>query len=146
MPSKKEIADARPISRKQKEEKVELKFVGDITAGFPSPAEEELFENISLEEWLIRNPTSTFLVKVYGESMIEAGILPGDFVLVDRSLAPKNGDIVIAEVDGEWTMKYFRKQRGEILLVPANPRYPPIKPTESLNIFGVVIGVVRKYR
>jgi repressor LexA len=146
MPSKKEIADARPISRKQEEEKVELKFVGDITAGFPSPAEEELFENISLEEWLIRNPTSTFLVKVYGESMIEAGILPGDFVLVDRSLAPKNGDIVIAEVDGEWTMKYFRKQRGEILLVPANPRYPPIKPTESLNIFGVVIGVVRKYR
>jgi repressor LexA len=146
MPSKKEIADARPIARKQEEEKVELKFVGDITAGFPSPAEEELFENISLEEWLIRNPTSTFLVKVYGESMIEAGILPGDFVLVDRSLAPKNGDIVIAEVDGEWTMKYFRKQRGEILLVPANPRYPPIKPTESLNIFGVVIGVVRKYR
>ncbi|MBC7329527.1 LexA family transcriptional regulator [bacterium] len=146
MPSRKEIADAQPISIKQEEEKVELKFVGDITAGFPSPAEEELFENISLEEWLIRNPTSTFLVKVYGESMIEAGILPGDFVLVDRSLAPKNGDIVIAEVDGEWTMKYFRKQRGEILLVPANPRYPPIKPTESLNIFGVVIGVVRKYR
>ena len=146
MPSKKEIADAQPISSKQDEEKVELRIVGDITAGFPSPAEEELFENISLEEWLIRNPTSTFLVKVYGESMIEAGILPGDFVLVDRSLPPKNGDIVIAEVDGEWTMKYFRKQRGEIILVPANPRYPPIKPTESLNIFGVVVGVVRKYR
>jgi len=146
MPSKKEITNAQPISSKQDEEKVELKFVGDITAGFPSPAEEELFENISLEEWLIRNPTSTFLVKVYGESMIEAGILPGDFVLVDRSLAPKNGDIVIAEVDGEWTMKYFRKQKGEILLVPANPCYPPIKPTESLNIFGVIVGVVRKYR
>jgi|YelNatPaOPRAMG01_1025707.scaffolds.fasta_scaffold39589_2 repressor LexA len=146
MPSEKEIAFAQPIARKQDEEKLELKIIGDITAGFPSPAEEELFENISLEEWLIRNPTSTYLVKVYGESMIEAGILPGDFVLVDRSLTPKNGDIVIAQVDGEWTMKYFRKQKGEILLVPANPRYPPIKPTESLNIFGVVVGVVRRYR
>lgn len=128
------------------EERVELQFVGHISAGFPSPAEEELFEYISLEEWLIRNPNSTYLIKVYGESMIEAGILPGDFVLVERGLTPKNGDIVIAEVDGEWTMKYFRKQGEEILLVPANSHFPPIKPMESLKIFGVVVGVVRKYR
>ena len=145
MPSKKEIDDLKPITIGE-EEKVELKLVGHITAGFPSPAEEELFESISLEEWLVKNPTSTYLVRVYGESMIEAGILPGDFVLVDRSLSPKNGDIVIAEVDGEWTMKYFRKQGRQIVLAPANPSYPVIKPTESLNIFGVVVGVVRKYR
>lgn len=127
-------------------EKVELKFVGDVVAGFPSPAEEELFEYISLEEWLIRNPNSTFLIKVYGESMLEAGILPGDLVLVDRGLSPQNGDIVVAEVDGEWTMKYFRKQGEEIVLAPANPDYPAIKPKGSFNIFGVVVGVVRKYR
>ncbi|MGB9878116.1 MAG: LexA family protein [bacterium] len=145
MPSKKEIDDLKPITIGEVE-KVELKLVGHITAGFPSPAEEELFESISLEEWLVKNPTSTYLVRVYGESMIEAGILPGDFVLVDRSLSPKNGDIVIAEVDGEWTMKYFRKQGRQIVLAPANPSYPVIKPTESLNIFGVVVGVVRKYR
>ncbi|MGB9797685.1 MAG: LexA family protein, partial [bacterium] len=82
MPSKKEIDDLKPITIGEVE-KVELKLVGHITAGFPSPAEEELFESISLEEWLVKNPTSTYLVRVYGESMIEAGILPGDFVLVD---------------------------------------------------------------
>lgn len=143
----KEIKKLRPINEVEVDNaKVELKLVGDVVAGFPSPAEEELFEYISLEEWLIRNPNSTFLVKVYGESMIEAGILPGDLVLVDRSLSPKNGDIVVAEVDGEWTMKYFRKQGEEIILAPANPNYPLIKPRESFNIFGVVVGVVRKYK
>lgn len=148
MSSSKEIKKLQKIKKDfaNENEKVELKFVGDVVAGFPSPAEEELFEYISLEEWLIKNPNSTFLVKVYGESMIEAGILPGDLVLVDRSLSPKNGDIVVAEVDGEWTLKYFRKQNKEMLLVPANPNYPAIKPKESFNVLGVVIGVVRKYK
>lgn len=77
-----------------------LKVLGVVEAGFPSPAEEELLDTISLDRWLINNPTSTFMLKVTGVSMSEAGILPNDVVLVDRSLAPKNGDIVIAQVDG----------------------------------------------
>lgn len=123
-----------------------LKLLGTVEAGFPSPAEEELLNKISLDEWLVRNSTATFLLKVTGDSMREAGILPGDMVLIDRSITPKNGDIVIAEVDGEWTIKYLRKQGGQIILVPANPNYPPLKPKTELRIGGVVTAVIRKYR
>lgn len=77
--------------------------------------------------------------------MCDAGIIPGDMVIVDRGRTPKNGDIVIAEVDGEWTMKYLKK-RGEIVaLIPANPKYKPIRPRNELKIAGVVTAVVRKY-
>ncbi len=123
-----------------------IKVLGIIEAGFPSPAEEELLDTISLDRWLISNPSSTFMLKVTGDSMIEAGILPGDMVLVDRSLSPKNGDIVIAQVDGQWTMKYFSKKGKEITLTPANPKYKPIKPKAELNIAGVVIATIRKIR
>lgn len=123
-----------------------LKVLGTVEAGFPSPAEEELLDTISLDRWLITNPASTFMLKVTGDSMIEAGILPGDMVLVDRSLTPKNGDIVIAQVDGQWTMKYFSKRGKEITLIPANKKYKPIKPKSELNIAGVVVSVIRKLR
>lgn len=123
-----------------------IKVVGIVEAGFPSPAEEELLDTISLDRWLIRNPSSTFMLKVTGDSMIEAGILPGDMVLFDRSIPPKNGDIVIAQVDGQWTMKYFRKEGKEITLIPANKNYTPIKPKHELNISGVVISVIRKLK
>lgn len=76
--------------------------------------------------------------------MIEAGIMPGDMVLVDKSLTPKSGDIVIAEVDGLWTMKYFRKRGDSILLIPANPKYKPIKPKNELKIAGVVTAVISR--
>ncbi|MCX8030845.1 MAG: transcriptional repressor LexA [Thermodesulfovibrionales bacterium] len=123
-----------------------IKVLGVVEAGFPSPAEEELLDTLSLDRWLINNPSSTFMLKVTGDSMIEAGILPGDMVLVDRSFTPKNGDIVIAQVDGEWTMKYFSKKGKEVTLHPANPKYQPIKPKSELNITGVVISVIRKLR
>ncbi|MGC8797065.1 MAG: transcriptional repressor LexA [candidate division WOR-3 bacterium] len=123
-----------------------LKLLGTVEAGFPSPAEEELLDKISLDQWLVKNSSSTFLLKVTGDSMLDAGILPGDLVLIDRSLSPKNGDIVIAEVDGEWTIKYFHRQGTEISLIPANNRYQPVKPKQELKIGGVVIAVIRKYR
>ncbi|MCX7793470.1 MAG: transcriptional repressor LexA [Thermodesulfovibrionales bacterium] len=123
-----------------------LRFLGTVEAGFPSPAEEELIDTLSLDRWLIENPSSTFMLRVTGDSMSEAGILPGDMVIVDRSLTPKNGDIVIAEVDGQWTMKYFKKEKNEIILLPANPKYKPLKPKKELKIGGVVIAVVRKYK
>lgn len=123
-----------------------IKLLGTVEAGFPSPAEEELLDRVSLDRWLVTNSAATFLLKVTGDSMSGAGILPGDTVLVDRALAPKNGDIVIAEVDGAWTMKFFHKEGGKIVLRAANPKYPPIKPRRELKIGGVVTAVIRKYR
>lgn len=123
-----------------------VKLLGTVEAGFPSPAEEELADTLSLDDLLIQNPEATFLLKVSGDSMSEAGILPGDMVLVDRGEPPKSGDIVIAEVDGEWTMKYLKKRGDTVILVPANPKYQPIRPKKELKIAGVVTAVVRKYR
>ncbi len=123
-----------------------VKLLGTVEAGFPSPAEEELADNLSLDDLLIQNPEATFLLKVSGDSMSEAGILPGDMVLVDKGEQAKSGDIVIAEVDGEWTMKYLRKRGESVMLVPANPKYQPIRPKKELKIAGVVTAVVRKYR
>lgn len=122
-----------------------LRMLGAVEAGFPSPAEEELADTLSLDQLLIKNPDATFLLKVSGDSMSGAGILPGDMVIVDKGQRPKNGDIVIAEVDGQWTMKYLRKRGEKITLISANPRYQPIKPKTELRIAGVVTAVVRKY-
>ncbi|MEO0080211.1 MAG: transcriptional repressor LexA [candidate division WOR-3 bacterium] len=123
-----------------------LKLLGAVEAGFPSPAEEELLDTVSLDQWLIHNSAATFLLRVSGDSMSGAGILPGDMVLVDRSLSPRSGDIVIAEVDGEWTMKFFHKEGRAITLVPANPNYRPIRPKRELKLGGVVTAVIRRYR
>lgn len=123
-----------------------VKVLGSVQAGFPSPAEEELLDTITLDRWLISHPSSTYMLKVSGDSMIEAGIMPGDFVLVDRSIEAKDGDIVVAQVDGEWTMKYLRKRKGGVVLLPANKNYPPIKPSRELIIGGVVISVIRKLK
>jgi repressor LexA len=123
-----------------------VRVLGTVEAGFPSPAEEELVDSLSLDDLLIQNRDATFLLKVSGDSMSGAGILPDDMVLVDKGQTPKNGDIVIAEVDGEWTMKYFRKRGDSVTLLPANPKYQPIKPKRELKIGGVVTAVVRKYK
>ena len=123
-----------------------IKILGTVEAGFPSPAEEELVDTLSLDDLLIQNREATFLLKVSGDSMSGAGILPGDMVLIDKGQAPKSGDIVIAEVDGEWTMKYLKKRGESVALIPANPKYSPIRPKNELKIAGVVTAVVRKYR
>ena len=122
------------------------RVLGTVEAGFPSPAEEELADTMSLDDLLIQNPQATFLLKVSGDSMSGAGILPGDMVIVDKGQTPKSGDIVIAEVDGEWTMKYLKKRGFDVALIPANPKYKPIKPKKELKIAGVVTAVVRKYK
>jgi SOS regulatory protein LexA len=123
-----------------------VRMLGTVEAGFPSAAEEALADTLSLDQLLIQNPEATFMLKVSGDSMVEAGILPGDMVLVDKGQVPKSGDIVIAEVDGEWTMKYLRKRGESVALIPANPSYKPIKPRKELRIAGVVTAVVRKYK
>ena len=120
-------------------------LAGQVSAGFPSPAEEELRDVISFDEYLITKQAESFLLKVDGDSMIGAGIMPDDLVLVERGREPKTGDIVIAEVDGAWTMKYFHKKGKEVYLEAANPKYPRIKPVAELRLGGVVTAVVRKY-
>lgn len=122
-----------------------IRVLGTVQAGFPSPAEEELADTMSLDEYLIEKPNSTFLLTVTGDSMIEAGIMQGDMVLIERGKRPQNGDIVVAEVDHEWTMKYYVKNGRGIILRPANKEYPDIKPQEELKLAGIVTSVIRKY-
>jgi len=122
-----------------------IRLLGAVQAGFPSPAEEELVDTLSLDEFLVRRPEATYLLTVSGDSMIDAGILPGDIVLVEKGVTPRQHDIVIARVDDEWTMKYFVRDRQGVRLDPANRRYKPIRPRQSLEIAGVVRTVIRKY-
>jgi SOS regulatory protein LexA len=123
-----------------------IRLLGTVQAGFPSVAEEELIDTLSLDEFLVDRPEATFMLKVTGDSMIDAGIQPGDLVLVEKGIAPKNNDIVIAQVDGEWTMKYFFKTRKGVKLEPANKNYASIYPKNTLEIGGIVRSVIRKYR
>lgn len=121
-----------------------LRLLGSVAAGFPSPAEESLLDTLSLDDYLVTRPESTFMLKVDGDSMIEAGILPGDTVLVERGRRPRNGDIVIACVDGAWTLKFFHRDAKGVRLEPANRKYPTIRPRETLAVEGVISGVIRK--
>jgi repressor LexA len=123
-----------------------IKLLGTVQAGFPSPAEEELIDTLSLDEFLIKNPQASYLVKVSGDSMNDAGIMQGDLVIVERGRQPRHGDIVIAEVDGAWTMKYYEKRGAKIFLRAANKKYPLIEPKAELVIGGVVVANVRKYK
>lgn len=122
-----------------------VRLLGSVQAGFPSPAEEELLDTLSLDEYLVRHPEQSFLVKVTGDSMVDAGIHEGDLVLVERGRQPKNNDIVIAQVDGSWTMKYYEKSAKGVRLVAANPKYQPIKPADELTVGGIVVAVIRRY-
>src|SRR5262249_48887503 len=124
----------------------ETRVLGAVEAGFPSPAEEELGDTMDLDELLIKNKEATYILKVTGDSMNGAGILPGDMVLVERGLEPRDGDIVIAQIDHSWTMKYFRKHGRKVFLEAANKKYKPFYPKEELKVAAVVIGVIRKYR
>ncbi|TFH15071.1 MAG: repressor LexA [Lentisphaerales bacterium] len=123
-----------------------IRLLGSVQAGFPSPAEEELVDVLSLDDFLVSRPDATFMLKVSGDSMIDAGIHPGDIVLVEKGRSPKSGDIVIAQVDGEWTMKYFTRRGKTVRLEPANRKYKPIDASESLTIGGIVSCVIRKYK
>ena len=122
-----------------------VKILGVVEAGWPSPAEEELLDTMSFDEYLAPNREASYILRVKGDSMIDAGIHPGDMVVVERTNRPRDGEIVIAEVDGEWTMKYFRQQGHQVWLESANAAYPPIKPEQELTVVAVVRSVIRKY-
>lgn len=123
----------------------ELRMLGIVEAGFPSPAEEDRGDMLSLDEYLIPHRDASYMLRVKGDSMQDAGIVEGDMVIVERTHNAKSGDIVVAEVDGAWTMKYLRIKNGKPYLEPANKRYKPIIPAGELNIQAVVRAVIRKY-
>lgn len=127
-----------------------IKMLGLVEAGLPSPAEEQVLDVVNLDDLLTSNKEATYILKVKGDSMIDAGIQPGDMVVVERTSQYKLGSIVVAHVDGEYTMKYLRKKSGTpsgvgYFLEPANKNYKPIYPTESFRVEAVVRAVVRKY-
>lgn len=119
-------------------------FSDPVSAGFPSPAADYVEQSLDLNTLCVRRPASTFFVRVEGDSMIDAGILPNDILVVDRSVQEQHGNIVIACIDGEFTVKELQL-RPSPQLKPHNPAYSPIEinPDEELMIFGVVTGVVR---
>ena len=123
----------------------EVPMLGLVTAGFPATVEEELADTVNLDDLLVKNKALTYLLEVDGDSMIDAHIEKGDLVIVERANQAKDGQIVIAEVDGEFTMKYFRQEGNKIWLEPANKNYQPIYPKHSLNINAVLKAVIRKY-
>ena len=100
----------------------------------------------AIDAWLVRHPSRTVLVPVTGDSMVGAGIHSGDRVVVERDVPARPGDVVIAVIDGEFTLKTLAVDGGEAVLAPANPAYPILRPSERLTIFGVVVGLIRSYR
>lgn len=118
-------------------------FNHKISAGFPSPAADHVEVRLSADQYLVKNPTATYFVRVKGDSMINAGIFNGDVLVVDRSLEPTVGQIILAEVDGEFTVKYLGKNKLE----PANPNYKSISfdTADTVALIGVVTGSMRKF-
>lgn len=135
-----EFLDVQPASR------LAVPFAaGPAECGFPSPAEDYLDSPLDFNELLVTNPAATFAVRLAGESMIGAGLFPGDIAVVDRSVAPTNNCIVLALLDGEFTVKRYRRNGGTITLVPENPAYAPVTISEErgFEIWGVVTRSIR---
>ncbi len=119
-------------------------FTSSVRAGFASVAEEYIEKRISIDEELNINNPSTFVFNVAGDSMVDVGIFEGDQVVIRKTNIAKDNDIVLAFVDGGYTLKTYREKNSEIWLQPENSNYPIIKPKEHLTIFGVAQGIVRK--
>jgi len=122
-----------------------LPLFGPIAAGFATAAEEQAEEQVDLENFLVKDRANTFLLRVKGDSMIEAGIQEGDIVIVERGKEPKVGGIVVGILDGEFTLKRLKKDKGKFYLQAENPAYPDMYALEELQVAGVVRGVMRKY-
>jgi DNA polymerase V len=122
-------------------------YAHKVPAGFPSPADDYVEGRLSLDEHLIAHKDATFFVRAKGNSMTGVGIFDGDLLVVDKSLSPHSGSIVIAVVDGDLTVKRFIQQKGTVVLQPANPRFKDIEFHEGqeLQIWGVVTSTVKKF-
>lgn len=132
----------------RKNKKLPLLMNSSIKAGFPNPAEDSGGVGLDLNDLLIKHPVSTYYLRVEGDSMIGAGINTGDIVVVDKSLEPRSGDIVVAAVEGDFTLKRLKKQGRQAWLLAENPNYQPIALHEAQDaqIWGVVTFWVHKQR
>ncbi len=133
------------------EQGLELQLSPGIKAGFPSPADDYMVDSLDFNRDLIRHPEATFYGRVFGDSMVEAGISDGDFAVIDRSLEPRNGDIVVAYVNNEFTIKYLdltHKDEGYIELRPANSHYPTFRvdANDEFEVWGVVVWTIKNWR
>ena len=128
---------------------LDLLFAPQIKAGFPSPAEDYMRESLDFNRDLIKHPEATFYGRVDGDSMMDAGISDGDIAVIDRSLEPSDGDIIVAYINNEFTIKYLdlkHKKDGYIELRPANKNYKPIRIDEydDFEVWGVVVWIIKK--
>ena len=121
-------------------------FLDKVSAGFPSPATDYMENKLDLNEYLIRNPAATFIVKASGSSMVNADIYSGDLLIVDRSVTPKSNNIVIASIFGDLTVKKLKKKEKSFFLVSANDEYPNIEVKEEMECFiwGVVTYIIHE--
>lgn len=124
---------------------VRIPLLGTIPAGGPVFSEEHVLDYFEVGNTLLKKPQGSFALRVTGLSMINAGILEGDFVIANQSMSPKDGDIVVALVDGQNTVKRYRSHNGQVWLQAENPDYSDIEPTEFLEVQGVVTSVIRMY-
>jgi DNA polymerase V len=133
------------------EQKQKLQFATGIKAGFPSPAEDYSHETLDFNRDLIRNPEATFYGKVEGDSMIEAGINDGDIAVIDRSVEPRDGDVVVGYINEEFTIKFLdltHRNEGFIELRPANKDFKPIRidADDDFEVWGVVVWTIKNWR
>jgi len=119
-------------------------FLASVSAGFPSPAEDYIEGRLDLNRHLIKHPAATFFVRVAGDSMIDAGIHPGDILVVDRALEPQDSNVVIAVIDGELTVKRISQRHGKLFLMPDNEAYQPLEILAEMEfeVWGVVTSVI----
>lgn len=128
-----------------------LPYIGNIVCGFPSPSQDYMDKSLDLLKEIIQHPSATYCGRAVGDSMIEAGIHKGDILIIDKSLDPQHGDIVVARFNGQNIAKYLdlsKKELGIVKLVSANPRCKPIimHDGDELVIFGVVSSVIKRFR
>lgn len=127
-------------------EGVELDMLGEVRAGFPSPADEEPTEKLDLIKLLVRHPSSTFFFRIGGTSMVDAEMDEGDIVIVDRSIEPYNGCSAVCFIDGEFTLKRIQRHNDHIELIAANPNFKPIRidANSEFQVWGVVTYIIKK--
>ncbi len=123
----------------------DIPLLGSVKAGFPADVAEEMNDTLNLSDYLAPKKENTYILEVDGNSMIEAHIADGDMVIVEKTNYAKDGDMVIANVDGEFTMKYFKKKGDKVWLEPANKDFKPIHPKQYLLINAIVRAVIRKF-
>ena len=120
---------------------------GHVRAGFPSPADDFAVNRLDLVQILVKHPQATYLLRVAGHSMCEAGIDDGDMLVVDRAVKPQHGHIVVAVVDGDFTVKYLHQRAGRVRLKAANPTFPDIEPRDgqTVEVWGVVRSCIKRF-